>query len=331
MYKKFNLEQLQTIQTQCFESIRTTMKKEKIPHFKQFLQTVTKIWKSTTYFERSRPSIRFEKHKKWVTIYDEQEKTQLEVTTEDIGILHWFLKDQKKINRLMKNNKSMMDQLRNDFVEGKFQTINDKPFVVYDIETTFASQNLKEAKFIIAYMITSQQKTTQFQYIAPNDYKRLFDFLINFPWYIIWYNHIHFDNPVLAYNVGAKKNEIEILNKKSIDPFLFINNKTGKKVWLNKVSQALIWLTKTLESGQQAEVLYNKYLETKDENYMKELKKYCKNDVKMTLLIMLYFLKFQKINIDGNEQFFSLQELITDSSNLKTKTKETKSYEKSIF
>ncbi len=307
------------------------MKKEKIMHFKQFISTITKTGKNTTYFERSKPIIRFQKNNTGVIIYEEVEKTQLELTEEEIIELHGFLKDQKKVDRLMKKNKSMMEQLRDEFTEGKYQTINDKPFVVYDIETTFANQNLKEAKFIIAYMITTQPHTCKFQYIWPSDYQRLFDFLIDFPGYIIGYNHIYFDNPVLAHNAKASKKEIEILNKKSIDPFLFINNKTGKKIWLNHLSQALIWLSKTLESWQQAEVLYNQYLETQDENYMKELKKYCKNDVKMTLLVMIYFLKFQKINIDGHEEYFTLEELIKDSNSTKTKIKDNKSTEKRIF
>jgi len=141
------------------------MKKEKIMHFKQFISTITKTGKNTTYFERSKPIIRFQKNNTGVIIYEEVEKTQLELTEEEIIELHGFLKDQKKVDRLMKKNKSMMEQLRDEFTEGKYQTINDKPFVVYDIETTFSNQNLKEAKFIIAYMITTQPHTCKFQYI----------------------------------------------------------------------------------------------------------------------------------------------------------------------
>lgn len=327
MYKKFSVEQLKKIKTTCFESILTAMKKEGIPYFKKFLKTLEKNWSSTTYFSKSYPILRIE-HKDKHTIYDEKEKIKIELSNDEINELHNTLKNQKKLDRMMKKNKSMLETLWEEFQSGEYNTIWDKPYLVYDIETTFATKNLKKAKFIIAYLISTENWSTNFKYIWPNSCEKLYQYLLDFNGYIIGYNNIAFDNPVTAYNAWWTKEEIEKINKKSIDPFLFLWNITWKRRSLNKVSQSLIWLTKTLESWQEAEVLYNKYLETNNEQYMKELKKYCKNDVKMTLLVLMYLLKYKRIYNEWSEQQFTIQDLILHGND---KKKQNNNTAKSIF
>jgi|GEM_PF-6428178 len=43
---------------------------------------------------------------------------------------------------------------------------------------------------------------------------------------------------------------------------------------------------------------------------MKELKKYCRNDVKMTLLVLLYLLEHKKVYMDGEEKSFTMEEFL---------------------
>jgi|GEM_PF-1303531 len=230
MYKKMTVSQLRSMKTGCFHTISKVMKQEGYPYFKHLIKKATDIGHTATYFQRSTPILRIRHHEGQTTLYDEREKIEITLTEEEIKTLHSMLKNTKKIDRLMKGKKSIMDGLRDIFQEGGHRTINEKPYLVYDIETTFATKNLREAKRIIAYAISTEKEKCGFSYIGPTSYKKFFKHLLDFDGYIIGYNNISFDNPVTAYNAGGTDEEIEILNKKSIDPFLFLYHMTGKKM-----------------------------------------------------------------------------------------------------
>jgi len=101
---------------------------------------------------------------------------------------------------------------------------------------------------------------------------------------------------VLSYNCGYSKEEIEILNGKSIDLFLFVRHLLQRRMSLNKLGSALVGAKKTLDSGLEGIALRKKYKDEGDEKAYTQFKKYCKNDVTMTHLILLYFLKYQKLS-----------------------------------
>ncbi|MEI6672058.1 MAG: hypothetical protein WCL02_01525 [bacterium] len=46
---------------------------------------------------------------------------------------------------------------------------------------------------------------------------------------------------------------------------------------------------------------------------MEEFKRYCKNDVRMTMLVFLYFMHFKKLFIEGDEIIFSIEDLVGKS------------------
>jgi hypothetical protein len=52
---------------------------------------------------------------------------------------------------------------------------------------------------------------------------------------------------VIAYNAGLGEDEIEYLNSKSIDLFMFIWNIANRRIGLNKVATGLVGLVKVLE------------------------------------------------------------------------------------
>jgi len=103
---------------------------------------------------------------------------------------------------------------------------------------------------------------------------------------------------------------LEKINNKSIDLFLFMRSLTGKRMGLNKLGTALINVSKTLDVGAQGEMLWKKYQETGDKKALEEFKKYCKNDVRMTALVLLYLLHYQKIFMEGEEINFGINDLI---------------------
>ena len=57
-------------------------------------------------------------------------------------------------------------------------------------------------------------------------------------------------------------------------------------------------------------MLWKKFQETGDKKALEEFKKYCKNDVRMTALVLLYLLHYQKIFMDGEEIGFGINDLI---------------------
>ena len=50
-------------------------------------------------------------------------------------------------------------------------------------------------------------------------------------------------------------------------------------------------------------------MENNDLEALEEFKKYCKNDVRMTMLIFLYFMHYKKLFIEGDEITFTLEDL----------------------
>ena len=128
--------------------------------------------------------------------------------------------------------------------------------------------------------------------------------------YIIWFNNFAFDNPITIKQGWFWEEELNIVNKKSLDIFYFMRNITGKRVSLNKLSEAFIGIKKTLESWEKGETLWKQYQETWDEKFLNEFKKYCKNDVRMTAFILLYLLHFKKVFIDWEEKMFEISDFV---------------------
>ncbi|MEI8091274.1 MAG: hypothetical protein WCG98_03325 [bacterium] len=64
--------------------------------------------------------------------------------------------------------------------------------------------------------------------------------------------------------------------------------------------------------------MYQKFIETGEEKYLEELKQYCKNDVRMTALVLLYLMHFKKVFMEGEEVTFSLED-IADKGNREIK------------
>ena len=92
---------------------------------------------------------------------------------------------------------------------------------------------------------------------------------------------------------------------------------TKKRIGLNKISEALIGVTKNLEGGgASVESLWKEWKKTDDESILKSIQEYCKNDVRMTALLFLYFLHFKKLYIDGEEYVYDIPKFIEYSKTL---------------
>lgn len=241
---------------------------------------------------------------------DEKEKIQVVLNEQDTREFQWMVKNFILKKEKITWQKTIEQILLDEFHTGKYSTLWWKNYMVYDIETDTNIENLKETKFLLAYAMypTTGNKMT-YEYV---DQEWLQDFvkkMLDFNGYIVGFNSIAFDNIVSVYNVGGNDDDIQKLHDKSIDLFLFVRAMTGKRLWLNKIAEALVNVSKTLTSWAEWEILYKKYIEEHDLDALEEFKKYCKNDVRMTMLIFLYFMHFKKIFIEGDEITFTLEDL----------------------
>lgn len=313
MYKKLSLEELCNVWNKFFTNLRQLYKSQKYVFFKEFLKDCFREWTDIYYFESNQPTFKITKKDNLIFFYDEKEKIELEVTEDEINKMHTILKDDKKLWKITEN-KTIIEELFEDFTLGKLNDICSTPYLVYDIETVWDLNNLKNMKFILWYSVISSDShkdTVKYKYVSEESLKKYVDYMLNFDWYIIWYNNIYFDNPVVCYNLWYWADIIQKLNEKSIDLFVFLRNITGKRYSLDKVSRSLVSIWKTLSSGKEAWDFLTQYAQTKDPALLAKVKSYCRNDVKMTLWVLLYLLKNQKVYLDSEYIDFKIEDLIT--------------------
>ncbi|NOZ44709.1 MAG: hypothetical protein GXP45_06285 [bacterium] len=242
---------------------------------------------------------------------DDSDKIELVLPQEHINKLSYLVKQYMTRKSKKGNKKSITAILLDEFKTGNYMSLQGKPYMVYDIETSSNIAHLKDTEFYLAYaMYPGAGNKMRYEYIAQDDIQNFMQSMLDFDGYIIGFNNIAFDNVVSAYSAGFGEEEIAQLNAKSLDIFLFIRNLTGKRIGLNKVSQALVAIEKTLDVGEQGENLWQQYQNTGDAQYINEFKKYCKNDVRMTALVMLYLLHYKKMFIDGKEYNYTIEEFI---------------------
>jgi uncharacterized protein YprB with RNaseH-like and TPR domain len=87
---------------------------------------------------------------------------------------------------------------------------------------------------------------------------------------------------------------------------------TKKRIGLNAVTKAWVGIEKTLSSGAEGDELMKKWKETGEEKYLTTFQEYCKNDVRMTALVLLYLLYHKEIIVDGESYSFD-EEMMTEA------------------
>jgi len=293
MYKTLNLEEIESIKSSFFSNIKKIYEKEGFVYFKQFIKKINdEIVDEILYFSAWEVYFRIILKDGNLEIIDEKQAIRLKLTDEVISALHNRLK--KKIDNTWKKN------IANTLIE-QFETENMKNylwkhFLVYDIETIGNIQNLKETQFMVGYVIDSKDfenwEKPKYKYISPERLDKFVEYLANYDGYIVGYNNIWFDNPVVVYNSSFKNQEelIKQINEKSLDLFFVYSKIFGKRIGLNAVASNIVWVSKTLSSGAEGMQLLKEYDQTWDKKVLEKVKNYCKNDVKMTLTILLYLL-----------------------------------------
>ena len=91
-------------------------------------------------------------------------------------------------------------------------------------------------------------------------------------------------------------------------------------MWLNKISDSLVWVKKTLDSWADVENLWREWKNTDDSKILKKIQEYCKNDVRMTTLVLLYLIYFKKVDLDNEDYVFDIEKFINLSKPIEKKT-----------
>lgn len=314
MYKRFTLEELKTVQNTFLNNFYNILKKERCQMPNDFFKKIFKEGKEIYYMYRGDFTFRFQNTGKEYLLMDEKEKIQVILDDEEKRTFQSLMKNFILKKEKIIGQKSIEQILLDEFQTGKYSSIWGKPYMVYDIETDTNIENLKETKFLLAYaMYPNIENKMTYEYIDQDGLKKFVQKMLDFKWYIVGFNSIAFDNMVSVYNIEWSEEDIQRLNDKSIDLFLFVRAISGKRIGLNKIAEALVNVSKTLSSWAEWEVLYKQYIDHNDLKALEEFKKYCKNDVRMTTLVFLYLMHFKKLFIEGEEITFTLEDIVHKS------------------
>lgn len=264
------------------------------------------------YFSKGDALFRITQHEDSIWLIDEQERIEILLTKENKWAFSSLLKEYLIKKDKKQWQKSIEAILMDEFVAWSFDTVLDKPYLIYDIETTEWTWNFYDTyKFLLAYTMTPDaEHKMKYEYISQEHFPAFAQKLVDFDWYIIGFNSLWFDNPVVVANANMWQKELDSINAKSIDIFLFLWNLTWRRLSLNKVSETFVGIQKTLSSWVEWSNLWKKYQETWDKTFLEEFKKYCKNDVRMTALSFLYLIYYKKVFMEDAAYSFDISEIL---------------------
>ena len=308
------MEELTTIQNNLIPHLYTVIQREKCQWVNDFFKMVFHNWHEVMYFDRGNPLLNIQLIDNDIHITDEVDNIQIQIPANDKSALNRLM-----IRYISKKQRQVWQRtieqiLMDTFVEWNFYSVLWKPYIVYDIETALISWEVNEENFPEYYLWFSMEEVEagkmEYSCIMMEDLKDFVQKLIDFDGYIIWYNQIYFDNPVSVYNVWLTNEEVKILNDKSLDLYVFFQQLTWRRMWLNRVSDSLVWVSKTLDSWADVESLWKQWKETNDKKILKKIQEYCKNDVRMTALVLMYLLHFKKVDLEDGEYTFDIDKFL---------------------
>ncbi|MDR0651003.1 MAG: ribonuclease H-like domain-containing protein [Candidatus Peribacteria bacterium] len=314
-----------SIQNEFIPHLYKIIQQEKCQGINDFFKVAFREGNELFYFERNIITFKISLKEKFLHFMDEIEKIEVEISIDQKGGLQDILKRYLAKRQRQSGQKSIEQILMESFKEGGVSQLLGKKYLVYDIETSLIGDRLEEVAYYLGYSLeeVDQEGGRKMDYtcIMKEDLPAFVEKMLNFDGYIVGFNQIWFDNPVCIYNVGGTSEEIKKLNEKSIDLYVFIQQMTGKRIGLNKISESLIGISKNLEGGgASVESLWKEWTSTHNDRLFKKLQEYCKNDVRMTALLFLYLLHFQKLYIDGKEYTYDIPTLLQYAQTLEKKS-----------
>lgn len=309
MHRKYRIAEAMHLKTWLFQKLKDLCDKEKYPSIKQFFLTYKKEWPKTYFFRKSDPILHVFFGEKEMSIFDDDEMIEVVLEYTQLDALHSFLKHDRNIKKQSAQGKTQIQLLTEFFQSWQGKTIAGKPYLVYDIETTSTASDLRATTFYLWYAREPTGEKGEYRLIMPEDLEDFVQYMLDFDGYIVWFNNVWFDNPVCVYNTRLYgQDAIDAINAKSVDIFLLLYRLTKKRIGLNAVTKAWVGIEKTLWSGAEGDELMKKWQETGEEKYLTTFQEYCKNDVRMTAMVLLYLLYHKEILVDG--EYYTFDEVM---------------------
>lgn len=304
MYKRLSLDTMLQVQNSFFDRLLELCKKKNHQFLKWFLQEFVSESERVYFFRDNKVQFCFTAREDgWITITDEYEHLELVLSIEETDRLHNLLKDKRTMIQASKQQSVFEELIREFSLDTTINHFEGKPFLVYDIETSFDGRG-GEQQFAIAYALDSAKDHSAWLHYDYIPLEWLHDFaqkLLNYDGWIVGFNHISFDNPITILQAWYTQEELIQVQQKSLDPFQLIWFLTGKRMGLQVMATALLGAWKTLSSWAEWQSLRDKWIEKGDEKALEKFKEYCKNDVAITLGVRLYLIRYQEIQLDGEQ------------------------------
>lgn len=308
-----SLDDILQVQTTFFDRLLQLCTQYKHQFLKGLLNDVIADSERVYFFQQSKPTLWFYPQSWWwLRLTDEVDHIEMVLSAEDVERLHNILKDKWAMKQVGKNDTVFADLLK-QFQQGQINMFADKPFLVYDIETTFDGRGGGQ-EFAIAYAIDSaQDHSTQlnYQYVDKPWLRAFAQQLLDYPGRIVGFNNISFDNPITIEQAWFDKDMVALVQKKSLDPFQLVWWLTWRRMSLQAMATALIDAWKTLSSGAEGQDLLEKWFRDGDVRALEKVKAYCKNDVEITLWVFLYMLRYQDVHLDGQHVILDEKAFLT--------------------
>ncbi|GHV23350.1 hypothetical protein FACS189428_6750 [Clostridia bacterium] len=153
MYKKFTLAELKTISNDFILHLSDILKREKCEgNINAFYKVAFREGNELYYFDRGNVSFKIVLENNKLHFFDEKEKIEVEVPADQKGYLQDLIRD-FVVHKGRQTGHTIKEILRAEFSNGAFAKMLDKPYLVYDIETSLIpdDKNLKNVEFYIGY------------------------------------------------------------------------------------------------------------------------------------------------------------------------------------
>jgi len=333
MYKTLSLDEVVRLKPSFFKNLNQVLQQLRYPNVKTFVGSFKPYEKELVLLKDGAPFFSVEVGQDQVIFRSDPDGVQLSLPKTALVDLHQKL---VKFGGLGSwGSESIFSVLEQRFRQDQsLRQIKNKPYVVFDVETLGNISNLKNAQYELGYALLStddHSSSIKYRFVSQQSLKKFVDFLLDFDGWVVGFNNIAFDNPVVVYAAGYGDEEVKKINQKSLDLFLVVWRLTWRRLGLDKVASALVGIKKTLSSGLEGEKLLRQYKQTGDQKLLQKVKNYCKNDVRMTLGLLLYFLEFGKFSLDGKDYTFDVDRLLEMGGEWETKASKPKVQQQTLF
>ncbi|MDR2540321.1 MAG: hypothetical protein LBD11_00660 [Candidatus Peribacteria bacterium] len=150
---------MKTISNDFILHLSDILKREKCEgNINAFYKVAFREGNELYYFDRGNVSFKIVLENNKLHFFDEKEKIEVEIPADQKGYLQDLIKD-FVVHKGRQTGHTIKEILRTEFSKGAFAQMLDKPYLVYDIETSLIpdDKNLKNVEFYLGYYMEEKE------------------------------------------------------------------------------------------------------------------------------------------------------------------------------